>query len=72
MIEYPKYCVVEFQVDYLVGVISSRDCIVVVVRDVVGGAGSVQGGRAVTADDGGNVSRPRNALVLQQLDAQRV
>ena len=52
--------------------ISSRDCIVVVVRDVVGGAGSVQGGRAVTADDGGNVSRPRNALVLQQLDAQRV
>jgi len=50
-------------------VISSRDCVVVVVRDVVGGAGSVQGSRAVTADDGGNVSRPGNTLVLQQLDA---
>jgi hypothetical protein len=69
LIEYPKYCIVEFQVDYLVGVISSRDCVVVVVRDVIGSAGSVQGSRAVTADDGGNVSRPRNALVLQQLDA---
>ena len=32
----------------------------------------MEGRSAVAADDGGNVSRPRNALMLEQLDAQRV
>ena len=36
------------------------------------GPGHVEGRSAVAADDGGNVRRPRNALVLEQLDAQRV